>query len=129
MVEVDVYDVHVPNREDETPPEVQAVVVLKEKDGERLLPIWIGEGEGTAIALQNRVVAHADCRRSIVTVRVSRHARQIDACGRIGLPSKNRLSLSSEISIPEFLPVNIPAMALPAPGPMPNPWPLNPVAT
>ena len=52
MVEVDVYDVHVPNREDETPPEVQAVVVLKEKDGERLLPIWIGEGEGTAIALQ-----------------------------------------------------------------------------
>ena len=52
MVEVDVYDVHVPNREEETPPEVQAVVVLKEKDGERLLPIWIGEGEGTAIALQ-----------------------------------------------------------------------------
>ena len=52
MVEVDVYDVHVTNREEETPPEVQAVVVLKEKDGERLLPIWIGEGEGTAIAVQ-----------------------------------------------------------------------------
>ena len=52
MTEVDVYDVHVPNREDESPLEVQAVVVLREKDGERLLPIWIGEGEGTAIALQ-----------------------------------------------------------------------------
>ena len=28
------------------------VVILKEKDGERLLPIWIGSGEASAIAME-----------------------------------------------------------------------------
>ncbi|MXW56678.1 MAG: bifunctional nuclease family protein, partial [Gemmatimonadales bacterium] len=28
------------------------VVILKEKDGERFLPIWIGPGEASAIAME-----------------------------------------------------------------------------
>ena len=37
----------------------QRVVILKEKDGERYLPIWIGSVEATAIALEQQGVRPA----------------------------------------------------------------------
>jgi bifunctional DNase/RNase len=42
--------------EDETPPRVSGrplrIVLLREKDGDRVLPIWIGAAEGDALAVQ-----------------------------------------------------------------------------
>jgi RNA polymerase sigma factor (sigma-70 family) len=67
MVEVTVYDVMVraPKVRDvkrlagpqEEGPERTRVVLLKEKAGERVLPIWIGVAEGDALAMQLAAIA------------------------------------------------------------------------
>ncbi len=36
-------------------PQNQPVLLLRESDGDRYLPIWIGQTEATAIALDSRV--------------------------------------------------------------------------
>jgi aminomethyltransferase len=46
---------------------------------------------------------------------------QFICCSRISVPSKKRLSRNSDRSIPVSVAVNIPAVALPAPGPIPKP--------
>ncbi|MGH3827644.1 MAG: bifunctional nuclease family protein, partial [Pseudonocardiaceae bacterium] len=37
-------------------PQNQPILLLRESDGERYLPIWIGTGEATAIALEQQGV-------------------------------------------------------------------------
>jgi hypothetical protein len=46
---------------------------------------------------------------------------QMAGPGRIGDPSKNRLSLNADTSSAPAAPVTRSAISLPAPGPMPNP--------
>jgi bifunctional DNase/RNase len=56
MIDVTIQDVMVQVTEGEDgaaqPAGKHRIVVLKERDGERLLPIWIGDFEGDALALQ-----------------------------------------------------------------------------
>ena len=40
-------------------PQQQPVMLLKESEGERFLPIWIGQAEATAIALEQQGIAPA----------------------------------------------------------------------
>ena len=53
MVELDVFDVHLRSKTTEEGREVtNAVILLRERDGSRVLPIWVGEPEATGIALE-----------------------------------------------------------------------------
>ena len=53
MVELEVVDVHLRSRTTEEGHEVtNAVILLRERGGSRVLPIWIGEPEATGIALE-----------------------------------------------------------------------------
>jgi RNA polymerase sigma factor (sigma-70 family) len=54
MVEMKVDDVLVRVAEDDDVVEDQRVVLLKETDGKRVLPIWIGAAEGNALAFRLR---------------------------------------------------------------------------
>jgi bifunctional DNase/RNase len=40
-------------------PNNQPILLLRESDGDRYLPIWIGQGEATAIALEQQGVKPA----------------------------------------------------------------------
>lgn len=53
MVEVEVFDVLLRERRTKEGQTItNGVVLLHEKDGSRLLPVWLGEAEATAIAMQ-----------------------------------------------------------------------------
>lgn len=52
-------EMHVIGVRVEQPPQNQPVLLLRETDGERYLPIWIGQTEATAIALEQQGVEPA----------------------------------------------------------------------
>jgi bifunctional DNase/RNase len=52
MVEIEVYDVALRHRQHEGQEVTNAVILLKEKHGARMLPIWVGLAEATALAVE-----------------------------------------------------------------------------
>lgn len=51
MVELEVFDIVLRKREDDEQAIRHAIVLLREKEGDRLLPIWVGEAEATSLAI------------------------------------------------------------------------------
>jgi len=67
-------------------PSNQPIVLLKELDGERYLPIWIGAVEATAIAFaQQGVVPDRPLTHDLLKEVISAHDSQVDAVNIVAL--------------------------------------------
>ena len=107
MVEVEIQDVVVkvveaaPDEEAKLADERMRVVLLKEKQGERRLPIWIGASEGDALALQ----LGGDAMPRPITVDLT--ARLIEAAGgrteELDARPSDALNLAARVGAPIYV--------------------------